>query len=83
MCVWVVDADRLDINNGELQIIYRNARVDNYLNSNSQLGIVSPKGIGKTFLLKIKRKATKIKASHVFRTTKCLIFRLVFLYIPH
>lgn len=61
MGVWIIDADRLSLNDDGLKVIYRNKSVDHFLNNNSMLGIASVKGNGKTFLLKIKRKSHQNK----------------------
>lgn len=58
MCVWVEDADNLEINSKELDVLYKNRAIDNFLGSaNKRLGIAGVKGQGKTFLIKVKRKA--------------------------
>lgn len=56
MCVWVEDADRLEVDSPELDIVYQNRFVLSFLNSQTCLGISAIKGLGKTFLLKVKRK---------------------------
>lgn len=56
MCVWVNDADKLEFDSRELNIVYSNNIIQNFLNSNSSLGLAGVKGQGKTFLLKVKRK---------------------------
>ena len=56
MCVWVEDADRLEVDSPELDIVYQNRFVQSFLNSQTCLGISAIKGLGKTFLLKVKRK---------------------------
>lgn len=55
MCVWVEDADEIEMNEKALDIVYRNNRVSNFLDSPKKLGILGIKGQGKTFLLKVKR----------------------------
>ena len=57
MCVWVEDADNLDINSWQLGVLYTNRAIESYLDSQGkQLGIAGVKGQGKTFLIKVKRK---------------------------
>jgi hypothetical protein len=56
MCVWVEDADKLEINSKELDIIFENKIISAYLNGKSSLGLAGIKGQGKTFLIKVKRK---------------------------
>lgn len=56
MCVWVEDADKLQVDSSELEIVYINRKVKEFLNSRDCLGIAGTKGQGKTFLLKVKRK---------------------------
>lgn len=56
MCVWVEDADKLEFNSKELNIVFLNRTIKAYLNSNSCLGLAGIKGQGKTFLIKVKRK---------------------------
>ena len=46
MCVWVVDADRLNVNSDELSTLYANKSVEGYLSNTEKLGIVAPKGLG-------------------------------------
>lgn len=55
MCVWVEDADKLELNSNELNVVYQNSLVKNYLKSNTALGLAGIKGQGKTFLIKVKR----------------------------
>ena len=59
MCKWIVDADQLQLSNFESNIIYRNTLVNSYLNNDTILGIEAPKGLGKTFLIKCKRKKSQ------------------------
>ncbi len=57
MCVWVEDADKLEINSKELSVVYYNRIIEDYFkNSSTALGLAGIKGQGKTFLLKVKRK---------------------------
>ena len=57
MCVWVEDADDLDINSPELEVLYTNRIINSYLSSKSgSLGLAALKGQGKTFLIKVRRK---------------------------
>jgi hypothetical protein len=67
MCVWIEDADGIDMNEKSLEIVYQNERVKNFLNSRKVLGISGIKGQGKTFLLKVKRsKAEKSESVECF-----------------
>lgn len=65
MCVWVEDADNLEINSSELGVLYTNRTIDEYLQSTEgkKLGIAGVKGQGKTFLIKVKRKKIAKDAS--------------------
>lgn len=55
MCVWIEDADAIEMTDKSLEIVYQNARVNRFINSKKMLGISGIKGQGKTFLLKVKR----------------------------
>lgn len=55
MCVWIEDADAIEMTDRSLKIVYQNARVNRFINSKKMLGISGIKGQGKTFLLKVKR----------------------------
>lgn len=55
MCVWVEDADAIQMNEKALEIVYKNTRVRSFLYSSKMLGVSGIKGQGKTFLLKVKR----------------------------
>lgn len=59
MCVWVEDADKLEIDSKELDIVFKNRAISSYLSSKSTLGLAGIKGQGKTFLIKVKRKNIK------------------------
>lgn len=59
MCKWIVDADQIQLNNFENDILYRNALVNAFLDNDIALGIEAPKGLGKTFLIKCKRKRSQ------------------------
>lgn len=56
MCVWVEDADKLEIDSKELDIVFENRLISAYLSGKSSLGLAGIKGQGKTFLIKVKRK---------------------------
>lgn len=56
MCVWVEDADKLDFNSQELNLVFMNRSIKSYLDEMSNLGLSGVKGQGKTFLIKVKRK---------------------------
>lgn len=55
MCVWIEDADAIEITDKSLNVVYQNERVGRFINSSKMLGISGIKGQGKTFLLKVKR----------------------------
>lgn len=55
MCVWIEDADAIEITDKSLKVVYKNERVERFINSSKMLGISGIKGQGKTFLLKVKR----------------------------
>lgn len=55
MCVWIEDADAIEITDKSLKVVYQNERVGRFINSSKMLGISGIKGQGKTFLLKVKR----------------------------
>lgn len=63
MCVWVEDADGLNVNSKELNIVYYNKIVRNYFKE--CLGLAGVKGQGKTFLIKVKRKNIESDSSVV------------------
>lgn len=56
MCVWVDDADKLNLSSHELNIVYKNRNISAYLKNSNSLGLAGIKGQGKTFLIKVKRK---------------------------
>lgn len=47
MCVWIEDADKLEFNSKELNIVFLNRAIKAYLNSNSCLGLAWNKRPGK------------------------------------
>ena len=55
MCVWIEDADAIEMTDKSLKVVYQNERVGRFINSSKMLGISGIKGQGKTFLLKVKR----------------------------
>jgi len=55
MCLWIVDADQIQMDDFNNRILYRNAIVDSFVYNDLKLGIEAPKGLGKTFLMKCKR----------------------------
>lgn len=63
MCVWHPEADSIEFNSTALKILYRNNRVDSFLNSMRELGVSAIKGQGKTFLIKAKRFLLNQKGS--------------------
>lgn len=57
MCIWLPDADGIEMDSDALNVLYVNNRIRNFLSKKSKsFGISSIKGQGKTFLIKIKRK---------------------------
>lgn len=65
MCVWVEDADKLELDSKELGIVFENKAIASYLNSRSSLGLAGVKGQGKTFLIKVKRKRIEENVSRL------------------
>lgn len=66
MGVWTEDADQLTMDSKELNIIYKNRKIDLYLQTKSHiLGLAGVKGQGKTFLIKVKRKSISIDLSTI------------------
>lgn len=59
MSIWVVDADQIQSYDYNSNILFKNDRVKEFLLDDKKLGIMSPKGFGKTFLLKSKRKISQ------------------------
>lgn len=59
MCVWIEDADAIDMESNALNIVYSNKRIKAFLYGKTTLGIAGIKGQGKTFLLKVKRKISQ------------------------
>lgn len=57
MCVWVEDADKLEFNSKELNVVFMNRAIRSYLHGSSSLGLAGIKGQGKTFLIKVKRNS--------------------------
>lgn len=57
MCVWIEDADGIQMDDKSLGIVYENSLIKSFMNSSTSkmLGISGIKGQGKTFLLKVKR----------------------------
>lgn len=53
--VWTEDADIIQWDEKQLNFLYQNQRIIDYLRNNRQLGIAATKGQGKTFLIKYKR----------------------------
>lgn len=57
MCVWLPDADAIEMNSNALNILFVNNRINSFLSKESKShGISGIKGQGKTFLIKMKRK---------------------------
>ncbi len=66
MGVWTEDADQLTMDSKELNIIYKNRKIDLYLQTKSHiLGLAGVKGQGKTFLIKVKRKSISMDSSTI------------------
>lgn len=59
--VWILDADGIEFDNEEINNIFRTRIVDEFLENEKKLGIVAPRGLGKTFLIKAKRKIMQDK----------------------
>lgn len=66
MCMWIVDADQIQMSDYNDEILYRTRIVDSFVNDPRMLGIESPKGLGKTFLLKSKRMVSQGKGITCF-----------------
>ena len=57
MCIWLPDADAIEMDSDALNILFVNNRINNFLSKKSKShGISGIKGQGKTFLIKMKRK---------------------------
>lgn len=57
MCVWLPDADGIEMDSNALNILFSNNAIKSYLIRQSKIyGISGVKGQGKTFLIKAKRK---------------------------
>ena len=63
MCIWHPAADSLRYDSKALDLVFRNKRVETYLDSYNMLGIAGIKGQGKTFLIKAKRRALQKQGS--------------------
>lgn len=59
MCLWIVDADQIQIPDYNNDLLFLTPTVDSYVNNFSKLGIEGPKGLGKTYLLKSKRMVSQ------------------------
>lgn len=57
MCIWHPAANSLRYDSKALDLVFRNKRVETYLDSYNMLGIAGIKGQGKTFLIKAKKRA--------------------------
>ena len=55
MCKWIVDADQIQLDDYNVNVLYRTGIVNSFLDNLNIFGIEGPKGLGKTFLLKSKR----------------------------
>ena len=62
MCIWKIEADIIDFNDTEPSLLYRNAKVDLFMNASDSMTVSAVKGMGKTFLLKAKRYLTGQKS---------------------
>ena len=60
--VWILDADGIDFHDSEVNNIYINNVVREFLKNEKKLGISAPRGLGKTFLLKAKRNLFQQKS---------------------
>ena len=59
--VWILDADGIEFDNEEINNIFRTRIVDEFLEDEKKLGVAAPRGLGKTFLIKAKRKIMQNK----------------------
>ena len=60
--IWKTQADTIDFQDSEiLNILYENKLVKDFLSSDHSIGISATKGMGKTFLIKIKRFQMQLK----------------------
>ena len=56
MCIWNTSADMLDFSSTEImKCLYINYPVKKFINASNSMGVSACKGMGKTFLLKVKR----------------------------
>ena len=55
MCKWIVDADQMQIDDFNNQVLFRTKTVESFVFGDRKLGIEAPKGLGKTYLMKNKR----------------------------
>ena len=62
MSIWKVEADILDFKENEKSLILRNPSIDLFLDETDSMGISASKGMGKTFILKIKRLENQTKS---------------------
>ena len=59
MCIWIEDADAIEMKSTAYETVYKNERVHEFLYNKNMLGIAGIKGQGKTFLIKVKRKLSQ------------------------
>ena len=55
MCKWIVDADQIQLDDYNKDILYHTPTVDSFVFGDRKMGIEAPKGLGKTYLIKSKR----------------------------
>lgn len=73
MCLWTVDADSIEINDDVLDVVLKNRPVRNFLaKTNRKLGVAGIKGQGKTFLLKIKVRDSRLDGATCIPRNKIL-----------
>lgn len=54
--VWIAHADMIDFQDDQIQkFLYTNKVIDDFLSANQSMGVSATKGMGKTFLIKMKR----------------------------
>ncbi len=60
--VWVVDADGIESENDGIKNVLKTMKVKAFLEDEKKLGIAAARGLGKTFLLKVKRNQFQRKS---------------------
>lgn len=62
---WILDADGIDFDSSISKNVYQNRIVKIYLDEEKKLGIAATRGLGKTYLLKVKRTQCQSKPGTV------------------